>query len=124
MAYSEVATIKKGVSGFSTTGIFPMNPGVFNDEDYLLAEILQDKANDHKEDEPEPSCSSTARRNKSSQLDVSIEDISPLPCRLPNVEIKKRTTKKQHSDILTRTPLKEQLLEKKRNMKKIKTKNY
>jgi hypothetical protein len=51
---------------------------------------------------------------------VSIEDISPLPCRLPNVEIKKRATKKQHSDI---TPLKKQLLEK-RNMKKIKTKNY
>jgi hypothetical protein len=69
MAYSEVATIKKGVSRFSTTGIFPMNPGVFNDEDYLLAETLQDKANDHNEDEPEPSCSSNARRNKSSQLD-------------------------------------------------------
>jgi hypothetical protein len=53
---------------------------------------------------------------------VSIEDISPLPCRLPNVEIKKRATKKQHSDILTRTPLKEQLLEKKEKHEKNKNK--
>jgi hypothetical protein len=50
---------------------------------------------------------------------VSIEDISPLPCRLPNVEIKKRATKKQHSDI---TPLKEQLLEKKEKHEKNKNK--
>jgi hypothetical protein len=40
-AYSNVASISKGESGFRVTGIFPMNSNVFSDEDFLPAEILQ-----------------------------------------------------------------------------------
>lgn len=36
-AYSIVATIQKGISGFATTDIFPLNPNIFTDEDYLAA---------------------------------------------------------------------------------------
>lgn len=34
-AYSRVANLDKGISGFKTTGIFPMNPAVFRDEDFV-----------------------------------------------------------------------------------------
>lgn len=40
-AYSNVASISKGESGFRVTGIFPMNSDVFTEEDFLPAEILQ-----------------------------------------------------------------------------------
>jgi hypothetical protein len=42
-AYSNVASISKGESGFRVTGIFPMKSNVFSDEDFLPAEILQDE---------------------------------------------------------------------------------
>lgn len=40
-AYSNVASISKGESGFRATGIFPFNSNVFTDEDFLPAELLQ-----------------------------------------------------------------------------------
>lgn len=40
IAYSKVATIGNAVSGFKQTGIFPMNPDIFTDEDYLPAETI------------------------------------------------------------------------------------
>lgn len=35
--YSIVASIQKGVSGFRSTGIYPMNPNVFTEEDFFAA---------------------------------------------------------------------------------------
>ena len=40
-AFNNVASISKGESGFRSTGIFPLNPEVFTEEDFLAAEILQ-----------------------------------------------------------------------------------
>lgn len=34
-AYTRVASIEKGVSSFKATGIFPMNPGVFGEDDFM-----------------------------------------------------------------------------------------
>lgn len=34
-AYSKIASLDKGISGFKTTGIFPMDPSVFSDEDFI-----------------------------------------------------------------------------------------
>jgi hypothetical protein len=33
-AYSTLDTIVKGLSGFKATGIYPLNPNVFTDEDF------------------------------------------------------------------------------------------
>ncbi|KAG7294875.1 hypothetical protein JYU34_002823 [Plutella xylostella] len=40
-AFNNVASISKGESGFRSTGIFPLNPEVFTEEDFLAAETLQ-----------------------------------------------------------------------------------
>ncbi|KAK9718232.1 hypothetical protein QE152_g23272 [Popillia japonica] len=40
-AYSSVATIAKAASGFRSTGIHPLNPGIFTNEDFLVDNILQ-----------------------------------------------------------------------------------
>ncbi|XP_049779607.1 uncharacterized protein LOC126176496 [Schistocerca cancellata] len=34
-AFMRIANIEKGISGFSKTGIFPLNPSTFNDEDLM-----------------------------------------------------------------------------------------
>ncbi|XP_047002592.1 MFS-type transporter clz9-like [Schistocerca americana] len=34
-AFMRIANIEKGISGFSKTGIFPLNPTTFNDEDFM-----------------------------------------------------------------------------------------
>ncbi|XP_041983249.1 uncharacterized protein LOC121736227 [Aricia agestis] len=40
-AFNNVASISKGEAGFRATGIYPMNPDVFCEEDFLPAELLQ-----------------------------------------------------------------------------------
>lgn len=39
-AYSNVATINKGILGFSSTGIYSMNPNIFCEEDFYAATTL------------------------------------------------------------------------------------
>ncbi|XP_045449135.1 uncharacterized protein LOC123657659 [Melitaea cinxia] len=39
-AYQKIASIPKAEAGFAATGIYPLNPDVFTDEDFLAAEIL------------------------------------------------------------------------------------
>jgi hypothetical protein len=41
-AYSSVATIAKGLSGFKATGIYPLNTNVFTDEDFQYEWKVQD----------------------------------------------------------------------------------
>lgn len=39
-AYQKVATIPKAEAGFAVTGIYPLNPDIFTNEDFLAAETL------------------------------------------------------------------------------------
>lgn len=43
-AFNRVASISKGESGFSATGIFPINPQVFSEEDFIASEILESES--------------------------------------------------------------------------------
>lgn len=36
--------MSKGEAGYRETGIFPINPNVFSDEDFLAAEVLQSES--------------------------------------------------------------------------------
>ncbi|XP_039752852.1 uncharacterized protein LOC120628493 [Pararge aegeria] len=40
-AYARVASLDKGISGFKATGIFPMNPAVFSEEDFVAVDEVQ-----------------------------------------------------------------------------------
>ena len=44
-AYSRVATIAVAVAGFKGTGIYPLNPNVFTDDDFCAADIFIDRQN-------------------------------------------------------------------------------
>jgi len=50
-AYIKTASVEKAVSGFKSTGIWPFNPDVFGDADYLPSLVT---------DEPQPTMSGTA----------------------------------------------------------------
>nr|CAD7393524.1 unnamed protein product [Timema cristinae] len=93
-AYTHVATLAKGISGFSCTGIFPMNPNVFSDEDFPL--------------EIESTEALTDAPSWSSQ-DVTLQDLSPLPV------LSQPGPRSMHSEIWTATPKKAVLEEKKKN---------
>ena len=38
-AYMRTASVEKGVNGFKSTGIWPYNPDVFGEKDYMPAEV-------------------------------------------------------------------------------------
>lgn len=41
-AFFHVASMSKAEAGFKSTGIFPINPNIFTDEDFMAAEVLQE----------------------------------------------------------------------------------
>lgn len=44
-AYSKLVSLDKGISGFKTTGIFPMDPSVLSDKDFIALD--QNEHDDH-----------------------------------------------------------------------------
>ncbi|KAI4469783.1 hypothetical protein MML48_1g16637 [Holotrichia oblita] len=99
-AYSSVATIAKATSGFRSTGIHPLNSGIFTDEDFSVEDILQnndstpvcmdvavsshdrpDEVIDDRPNEPTATAMSTATfgENQPTSIQVPIQIISPLP---------------------------------------------
>lgn len=147
-AYSGIATVGKGISGFLTTGIYPINPNIFSDEDFPFEgpsdlhprpsitnlptstalrgqESLPSTSRGTSGQESPPSisrgsCSQEILRSTSSALpaqespqadpDCKISEISPIP--KISFTDQKEQGRKQHSQILTSTPMKEKLVEK------------
>ncbi|XP_063911278.1 uncharacterized protein LOC135128298 [Zophobas morio] len=140
-AYCDTATIQKGVSGFNASGIMPIDPTIFGEEDFLASDYLLSTSNDtvtvsndstanlihQDEGTPTPeinnnlpgsSAQTQPLPGPSNILTPSKTILSPLP--LPTAtKTRKRSHMKQHSAILTASPLKADLesKEKKKNDK-------
>ncbi len=95
-AYSTVATIAKGVSGFQSTDIHPMNSEVFSNEDFPFD-------NGNEEERGKTPTGDTVNG------EVSFQEVSPIP---QINSSSKNIARKQHSTILTESPQKVILEEK------------
>lgn len=109
-AYNRVATPEKAIKGFLVTGIHPLNPDIFTEEDFVGADLdlppnQQEVLQQHLGDEAE------APRGEVSFAEI----LSPASRVNKQTNSKKsRPRMKQHSEILTATPNKEKLVEKER----------
>lgn len=132
-AYTKVAGVDKAVSGFSKPGIFPVNPDVFTEEDFIpatqmtpvVADVESETGAGTLETVPRAGPYTTRPTGEDdasvSGNGVSILDISPIPVRTStSSETRISGRPKQHSEILTSTPRKNQLeeAEKKKEEKK------
>jgi hypothetical protein len=135
-AYSQVATITKGVSGFKVIEIYPLGPSVFTEEDFISLNTLQSDNGENlsgahgpdiigssylpeQEDSTisqnsnlfiscQPSCSKDTDLYcpaTVSSLPVPVETVSSLPVMSPQTPCR-QSRAKQHSEILTGTPIK------------------
>lgn len=93
-AYTNVATIAKGISGFASTGIYPINCHIFSEEDFPL-------------ESDEVAAISPSRGAQA----VTFQDVTPLPV---FSEAGPSNARKMHSQILTSTPFKDELEQKKK----------
>lgn len=50
LAYTQVANVEKGVSGFAACGIFPLNPDKFSEDDFAASNNLKDMDNSQHSD--------------------------------------------------------------------------
>lgn len=105
-AFMRTATIEKGVSGFSTTGIYPLDPNKFTDDDFLASTRQQQQQElpviyDAESSAIEEQIEEVAEANLSTK-DV-LEKILPIPG--PS-GVTTTNRKKQHSEIVTSTPMK------------------
>lgn len=183
-AYTRVATMEKATKGFQVTGIYPLNPHIFDDEEILTANpiIVEPAPSGHVVESGNPSsqnqpiidhddstrslppsptifdellgddnsdtpmravdrCLESTReelvqeltplntrhavapnKSKPSSSRQILEELSPIPEKIIKM---KRRVKKQHSTILTATPLKEQMEQKeeRRILKNMKIEN-
>lgn len=146
-AFLQVATLEKAVRGFNVTGIYPLNPDIFSETDFLpssVTDIPADNENgrseqhtpeplqqhvdihDHDENILEPTPGpSTVRDLSENDLENILSIISPKPkCTVRKSDTKRKA---QAAEELTATPFKDSLeadaREKKRKASLSKKKN-
>ncbi|KAB0803072.1 hypothetical protein PPYR_02666 [Photinus pyralis] len=153
-SFSRIATPDKAIKGFEVTGIFPMNPDVFSDDDFMAAENIKAIQQAQQQEVPNETQNHEATRDQNAALnanqndeetldqnscdgngsrkrkedqdeasEVSFRQILNLPSCSNTLPKKMKTSrKKQHAEIFTSTPNKDQL-EEKENKKLEKQKN-
>ena len=110
-AYSRVATIAVAVSGFKGTGIYPLNPNVFTDDDFCAADVFVDRQNVsipvienddagvEPSGRPTPCTTSNEEPNQKAggskepqdpNKSVTFEDLIPLPVSYTHLDVYKR----------------------------------
>lgn len=96
-AFGRIATPEKAINGFRVTGIFPVNPEVFSDDDFLPAKNLQSNLPNEQEPEPEEAHDehrtgsaggsdneeADMRNNADESVITSFSDLIPVPIRQP-----------------------------------------
>ncbi|XP_011859227.1 PREDICTED: uncharacterized protein LOC105556736 [Vollenhovia emeryi] len=131
-AFLKVATMEKGISGFRTAGIYPLNPDRFDENDFVPSSAqesisepvldIQDSNSiqiiDNMDLSNEESVAHSIPQPTTSKVQVKITDISPIPSRKPHVARKRSC----HSEILTDSPQKRKLQEKLEKQKKVEEK--
>ena len=132
--YEKTATLDKAVNGFRATGLWPFNDNVFTDEDFAAANLTEEEPN------PAPANTSTGRNaNETASVpntimtstttdndELSEPPQSPQPgtskaneilvsiCSPPKPKQKReRKRKAEKANVITSSPYKAQLLEKK-----------
>lgn len=112
-AYSRIATPEKAIKGFETTGIYPINPDVFSEDDFVAAENIRNHQNTIPTQQENDILENSTIERTEEKNEISFRDILYMPssskAQLPVVESANR---KQHAEIFTSTPNKEQLEEK------------
>ncbi|KAJ4426850.1 hypothetical protein ANN_26649 [Periplaneta americana] len=141
-AYVKVATMEKAVSGFRSAGIVLLNPEKFSAEDFAPAQEFRNLiVEEDQEVETTPSTSGSSNQTNAStdgrltsgfspnsshvvekdpegeptpstSSHVSVADIAPVPSHSVKDRVERAKHRKQHSEILTSTPVKKRLEEK------------
>lgn len=139
-AYSRVSSLEKAVKCFEKSGIWPLKPETYSDEDFMAASNLQGRC-EHEEEPitmipiPTDDLCGSSGPSETSQIQimdsmtenspthdfnsfskrvlVPIADISPIPgpSNVPTNRPKRYKSKKLRSEILTATPMKGKLEE-------------
>lgn len=126
-SYVKIATMDKAISGFKASGIVPFNPDKFSADDFAPAEkyckliVEVDTENESVHSTPRSFGSTSvalvpgsADSLNAGPSNVNVVDIAPIPKRNFLDKENKACSRKQHSQILTSTPLKAELEEKTR----------
>lgn len=117
VAYNKAASIANAVGGFKATGCWPLDRLVFNDADFAPGDLLNKDtiAEPHPQNIPEVLEGTITVEEDSAHvssdiclLDVSIEDLSPIPTPTSG-KGKQRKTKAQGCTVLTSSPYKDEL---------------
>ncbi|XP_030767529.1 uncharacterized protein LOC115891239 [Sitophilus oryzae] len=144
LAYEQVANVEKGASGFSAAGIFPLNPEKFTEDDFTPAESFNSGSQEEnlygspqrngtpitaplvQRKSPQPSTSRQSPPPDKQLLyfdpePITVAQVLPIP-KAKGTTIRKNMREKQHSQIITSTPFKDDL-EKKEQKKNEKARN-
>ena len=129
-AYNKIATVGIATKGFSSCGIWPFNPEIFNNEDFMPSSVtdIPQQTNDNNETitsvsnvtesappipEPvRPQINAWASTSSDHALDSqsTIESV----CATPKASAKRKTGRKaERAEIITASPFKKSLLAKK-----------
>lgn len=113
-AYGNIATISKAISGFKTTGIHPLDPNVFSDEEFVADAVFSAQQICNQTQSIEHPTNTSISSNNVASPGTSFEEILPIPSSSHDKPSVKKGRAKQHSEIVTSTPMKVVLEEKKR----------
>ena len=125
LAFIRACTPKNIISGFQSTGLYPLDTSVFDDSQFAASEHLRhdkevntdgvSKNSNSQDDNTGKNCNVELKDQVSEEpgpsAHVTIEKISPLPKKVENGS-KKRKIQREQSEVITSTPYKKRVEEK------------